>query len=196
MVVGWGYLLAAGRGNEAVRDLELAVRADPLNLTCRWILAVCLAAVGRDAEAEEHLRQVIDLDKTDYGGWCGSAELHVARGRFAEALPFAEKAYSLAPWCMPAVGVYAGVLARTGSPDRASELIQKLGAADAYGASTALALYRLCLGEIDAAADWFGKAIEERFCLTCVFLQGAVGEPLRASPRWPKLAAMMNLPAV
>ena len=25
-------------------------------------------------------------------------------------------------------------------------------------------------------------------------LQTAIGEPLRASPRWPKLAALMNLP--
>lgn len=194
MITGWGYLLASGRRNEAVRELELAVQSDPLNLTCRWLLAVCLSAVGRDGEAEEHLRQVIDLDRNFFWGWCGLSELHLARGRFAEALPFAEKAYSLAPSYMPALGVYAGLLARTGSPDRAGEMIRLLGEGEAYGASTALGLYHLSLGTIDAAADWFGKAIAERYCLTVTFLQGALGEPLRRSPYWPRLAAMMNLP--
>ncbi len=195
MIAGWGYLLASGRRNEAVRDLEIAVQADSLNLTCRWILAICLAAVGRDTEAEEHLRQIIDLDKSFFWGWCGSAELHVARGKFAEALPFAQEAYSLAPWYMPAAGVYAGLLVRAGSPERANALIEKLVAGDAYGRSTALALYHLCLGEIDAATDWFKEAIEERYCLTVIFLQGALGEPIRDSVWWTTLAAMMNLAA-
>lgn len=195
MIAGWGKLLASGRRNEAVRELEIAVQGDPLNLTCRWMLAICLAAVGRDTEAEENLRQIIDLDKSFFWGWSGSAELCIARGKFAEALPFAEKAYSLAPWYMPAVGVYAGLLARAGSLERAKELIEKLGAGDAYGASTALALYHLCLGEIDAAGGWFEKAIEERYCLAVTFLQGALGEPIRASAGWAGLAAMMNLAA-
>ena len=195
MIAAWGYLLASGRRNEAVWDLEHAVQADPLNLTCRCALAWCLAAVGRDAEAEEHFRQVIDLDDGFFWGWCGSAELHAAHGRFLEALPFAEKACSLAPWYMPAIGMYAGLLARTGSADRAGELIQKLGEAKAYGASTALALYHLCLGEIDTAAGWFEKAIEERYCLVVTYLQGALGEPIRASAHWAKFSAMMNLAA-
>jgi hypothetical protein len=53
--------------------------------------------------------------------------------------------------------------------------------------------YTYC-GEIDLAADWFEKAIEERYPGIALWLQGAAGEPLRASPRWPKLAKMMNLP--
>ena len=30
--------------------------------------------------------------------------------------------------------------------------------------------------------------------MVVAFLQSSIGEPLRASPRWPKLAALMNLP--
>jgi hypothetical protein len=58
-----------------------------------------------------------------------------------------------------------------------------------------LAIYHLCCGEIDLAAGWFEKAIAERYPFVVAFLQGAIGEPLRASPCWAKLAAMMNLPA-
>ena len=95
---------------------------------------------------------------------------------------------------MPAVGVYAGVLVRTGRQDRGKEVVQKLGSGVSYGASTGLAVYHICCGEIDLAADWFEKAIEERYSMVVAFLQGAIGQPLRASPRWPKLAALMNLP--
>ena len=95
---------------------------------------------------------------------------------------------------MPCVGLYGGLLVRLGEPDRGREIIQKLGAGEAYGASKGLALFHTCCGEIDLAADWFEKAIEERESMVGAVLQSAIAEPLRASPRWPKLAALMNLP--
>ena len=57
------------------------------------------------------------------------------------------------------------------------------------------AIFHICCGEIDLAADWYEKAIEERDSLVPSTLQTAIGEAVRASPRWPKLAALMNLPA-
>jgi hypothetical protein len=59
---------------------------------------------------------------------------------------------------------------------------------------TGLAIFHTCCGEIDLAANWFEKAIEERYSMVAAFLQSAIGEPLRCSPRRPKLAALMNLP--
>ena len=194
MVRGWSYFLALGRPEEAVRVLDLAVQADPLHLTYRVILATCLGAAGRFAEAEHHLRQARDLDPNFFWAYYFFADLYAARQMFVEALPFAEKAYSLAPWYAPGVGVYAGLMARTGEEDRASEVLQKLGSGVSYGTSTGFATYYICRGEIDLAADWFEKAIEERYSMVALFLQGAIGESLRASPRWPKLARMMNLP--
>jgi hypothetical protein len=51
----------------------------------------------------------------------------------------------------------------------------------------------LC-SEIDAAADWYEKAIQERDPFVVVFARISYGKVLRESPRWPKLAKMMNLP--
>jgi hypothetical protein len=47
--------------------------------------------------------------------------------------------------------------------------------------------------DIDQAADWYEKAIEERDSKVATYLQSAIGEPVCNSPRWPKLAALMNL---
>jgi serine/threonine-protein kinase len=190
---GLYYLLGSGRRKEAVVELERAVQGDPLQLTIRTFMAVCLGAAGRYAEAEEHFRQVRDLDPNFVWAHYYLAELFAARQMFVEALPIAERAHSLGPWSSPSVGLYGGLLARQGEQDRGRDVISRLGSGDAYGASTGLAIYHICRGEIDVAADWFEKAIEERYPNATAFLQGAIGEPLRASPRWPQLAAMMNL---
>jgi eukaryotic-like serine/threonine-protein kinase len=194
MGCGFFYHLGSGHRKEAVEQLELALKGDPLHLAIRSILAACLGGVGRYAEAEEHLRQTTNLDSNFFWAWHYLAELYAARQMFVEALPFAEKAFSLAPWFTPSMGLYAALLVRAGEQDRGSELIRKLGSGVAYGTPTGMAVFHVCCGEIDLAADWFEKAIEERYSLVPPSLQGAIGEPLRASPRWPKLAALMNLP--
>jgi tetratricopeptide (TPR) repeat protein len=156
-------------------------------------MAICLGAVGLYGEAEEHLRQVVALDPNFFWAYHYLAEHCAARQMFAEALPFAEKASSLAPWYPPSVGIYAGLLVRTGELDRGKETVQRLGSGEAYGASTGLAIFHTCCGEIDLAGDWFEKAIGERYSIIGTILQSAIGEPMRASQRWPKLAALMNL---
>jgi eukaryotic-like serine/threonine-protein kinase len=188
------YLLALGRRTEAIEQVERAVQRDPLDFVIRAGLAGCLDAAGRYAEAEAHFRQILDLDPNFAPAYRGLASLYVARGMFVEALPFAEKAYSLLPWGPSAAGTYAGLLIRTGEPSRGKELIQKLGSGQVYGTSIGLAVFHICCGEIDLAADWFEKAIEERYPSVAYWLRTAIGEPLRSSPRWPKLAALMNLP--
>jgi hypothetical protein len=114
---------------------------------------------------------------------------------FAEALPCAEKAFSLAPWYPAIMGMYAGLLVRVGQPDRGQDVVKALGSSEAYGAARGMAIFHTCCGQIDLAADSFEKAIEERDPHAPMILQSAIGEPLRLSQRWPKLAALMNLSA-
>jgi serine/threonine-protein kinase len=193
-VCGLGFL-GAGRRTEAVAQMEKALQGDPLQTTTRVFLGACLGAVGRYAEAEEHFRQAMHLDPNFFWSYVYFAELYAARGMFAEALPIAERAFDLSPWYAPSIGIYAGLLVRTGQPGRGKELAQKLGSGEAYGSSMGWALFHICCNEIDLAADWYEKAIEERDSLVPSTLQTAIGEAVRASSRWPKLAALMNLPA-
>jgi serine/threonine-protein kinase len=191
---GHHYFLNSGRREEAVEQLQLAFHADPLNLTYRAILAASLAAVGRYEEADELLYQSRDLDPNHIFAHLPLALTHAARLKFAEALPFAEKAYSLAPWYPPAVGICAGLLVRTGEPDRGCEIVRALGAGEAYGASRGLAVFHTVCGDIDTAAKWWERAIEERDPNALYLLQTGFGEPLRASRHWPRLTALANLP--
>jgi eukaryotic-like serine/threonine-protein kinase len=185
-----------GRAPEASAKLERAVQGDPLQLTFRVSLAMALGTGGRLAEAEQHLRQAIHLDGKFFVAYTVLAALYGNRGMFAEALTTAEKAFTLAPFFPAVIGSYGGLLVRMGQPERGQEVIRPLGAGEVYGASAGLALFHLCSGETDRAADWFEKAITERDAVAQGMLQGVPGELVRSSPRWPKLAAMMNLPAV
>jgi Flp pilus assembly protein TadD len=98
MAYGASYLLPSGRRKEAVHQLERAVQGDPLHFSSRAMMAMCLGAVGRYAEADAHLRQVMDLNPNLAVAYTLLASNYVARRMFAETLPFAEKGYSLAPW--------------------------------------------------------------------------------------------------
>jgi hypothetical protein len=123
------------------------------------------------------------------------AEFYITRQRLGEALAAAEKAFSVAPWYAPSVGIYAGLLILMGHPERWKEVVGTLGSGEAYGTSKGWGIFHIGCGELDRAADWFEKAIEERDFMVAPFLQSAIGKPLRASSRRPKLAALMNLPA-
>jgi TolB-like protein/Tfp pilus assembly protein PilF len=191
---GLFYFQGCGRRQEAVEQLKLAVQADPLNLMYRASLALSLMGVGHYDEAEERLLQNRDLDPDFMPTYLYLALPHVARQKFAEALPFAEKAFSLAPWFASCVGLYAGVLVRTGEPDRGREIVRALGGGEAYGASRGLAGFHSLCGDIDAAADWYERAIEERDPNIPYVLQTVRSTQLRDSSRWPRLAALMNLP--
>jgi len=195
MACGWAYFLNSGQRDKAVEQLRLAVQGDPLHLTHRGILAVCLAATGHDAEAETLLQQSRDLDPSFFLTHYYLASIYTARQSFAEALPCAERGFSLAPWYQATIGLYAGLLVRNGQPDQGKEVLKALASSGTYRAARGMAVFYTSCGQIDLAADEFEKAIEQRDPHAGVLLQSAIGEPLRLSPRWPKLAALMNLSA-
>lgn len=190
---GWGYLLASGRRDEAVEQLQLAVQGDPLHLTYRSLLGHALGASGRLAEAESLLLQTWDLDPDFVFTNTYLADHYAHRKMLAEALPFAARAFSVAPWFFQNAGVYAGLLDRLGQPERAKEVLQTLAPGAPNGTSKALALFHETCGDLDQAAGWFEKAIEERDSMVALLLQAAAGEALRASRHWPRLAGLMNL---
>ena len=109
-----------------------------------------------------------------------------------EALPAAERARQLAPWNARVAGVLAAILIRTGDKDRAAELRRQLQLKDA--APIGMVVYHLLCSEIDAAADWYEKCIEQREPFAVMYARTAFVAPLRSSSRWPALARMMNLP--
>jgi hypothetical protein len=105
----------------------------------------------------------------------------------------AERTASLAPWTLSNLGPLAAFRALTGDEVGAAAALRKLGDGKAYLAPLGFTYYFLIGGEIDQAADWAAKAIEQRTPGMVNFLRSQHAAPLRRSPRWPELAKMINL---
>ena len=185
------YLLPLGKFEEAVKQGELALQSDPLHLGIRTELALFLAAAGEIAEAEMQIQQALDLDPNYFPAYHAALSVSTLQGRFAEALAHAEKAYSLCPWTFYSISPLAGLSARTGNQTRAEEMLQLIRTGPAWLTNIALMYFCLYSGDLEGAADWAEKAIEDRVPAICAALSFT---DLRGSPRWPKLAKMTNLP--
>jgi hypothetical protein len=77
-------------------------------------------------------------------------------------LAFAEKGFSLAPWAPITAGLLAGLLVKSGDGARAAELIDRLGDGRASGAPVAFAIFHLLGGEVEKAAEWTERALEQK----------------------------------
>jgi TolB-like protein/predicted Ser/Thr protein kinase len=188
--VGSGYL-ALGRFDEQVREAEAAIAQDPLNAVTRMLLMASLCAAGSYDRVIVEARKAVEINEHHWGlhyyHGCGYAY----QGRLPEAREPLERALQLAPWHGLVLGTLAGVLACLGEKERADQLTAKIPAMAPGG----WVLYHRLCSNIDAAADWFEKAIEQRHPIAAISAHSAFYKPLRDSPRWPKLARMMNLSA-
>ena len=181
-----------GRFQDSAANMQLEVEQDPLNILWRCIWANHLQHAGMYSEGIAETQKALDLDENFWLAHYNLAEIYIATGQFAEAVAAGEKAYRSAPWNSMATGVLAAALVRVGERDRAQALIEQMG--DRPIPLWGRVGYHLLCSEIDAAADWYEKAIQERDPFAVVFACIPYGKGLRESPRWPKLAKMMNLP--
>jgi TolB-like protein len=192
------FLSYVGRAREAVAEERRLLEDDPLNVSARWTMAISLQAAGLHEEAEARATQILELDHgvlSTYAALLLSAN-HTGRGAIPTAMALAETAYTRSPWYPPAIGQFAGLLARTGQAERAEELTRRLRPGEAFGTPCGLATYYLMLGELDNAADWFERSIEQRdLGVVLALAAGAFGGHMMwTSPRWPRLSALMKLP--
>jgi serine/threonine-protein kinase len=186
------YSNPLGRFQDSVAKMQLEVEQDPLNAAWRAILASHLHHAGMHTEAIGESQKALDLDENSWVAHFNLAEIYIAQGKFAEAVAAGEKAYRCAPWQSMPAGILAAALFRAGERDRARALIQQMG--DTPIPVWGRIMYHLLCSEVDAAADWYEKAIQERDPFAVVFAHAPYGKVLRESPRWPKIAKMMNLP--
>jgi tetratricopeptide (TPR) repeat protein len=183
-----------GSVEPAIKLAERAIEEDPLEVWTRMNLHAYLQAAGRDDEALEQLKKVLELDENLVLAQVSMAMIHADKGNLAEALKIARRAYAIGPWSPDPIGALAGLTRRNGE-EVDSSLMKALGSGEMPGDARAHALFHLLCGEIDQGADWTEKAIEQRDASMMVYLRFVVSRGLRASHRWPKIAKMVNLPA-
>ena len=187
------YLCALGRFEEAAAEMGRAVEQDPLNAAWRAVWSANLIGVGLFDRAIEEAQKAIELDEGHFTPHYILGQAYLASGRPRQAVTAFKRSYQAAPWHAGPLGLLAGTLLQLGEKDRAAELIREMG--DTPLPVWGRVLYHLLASELDAAADWYEKMIEHREPFAVLFARSPLTEPLRRSPRWSKIAALMNLPA-
>jgi eukaryotic-like serine/threonine-protein kinase len=186
------YLRVVGRAAEAVVAHRRALEEDPLNLIIRVGHAVSLRAAGRDEEAADEARRILEIDP-DYAPAYSLQAVDVTKVPAHEALAYAERAVSIAPWMPANVGLLAGVLSRHGDEARARALMDGL-TRDGRFTAVAFTMFHALRGEADDAAQWIERAIEQRDQLVPMLLLSPPYLPvLRSSTRWPAITRRLNL---
>jgi len=138
---------------------------------------------------------VLELDENYWIAHLWLSTASVMDERWAEALAWAEKAYSVVPRHWFAIGLLAGLLDHHGNAARSQQLREKLGSGEAYGAPAGLFCFHAVLAEWDKAASWFDKAADQHDTRAPWILPRMFGDRLTSSPYWTALARKMNLPA-
>jgi TolB-like protein len=184
-------LLPFGRFEEAIEQETKAIAQDPLNPFWRARRCLPLLHAGMYERAIVEGHQALDFNKSDFLPYSVIAAAHFFMGNVAEAREPAEEAVRRAPWSATAVGFLAGLLALTGEEERAEKLIESMHEMNAVG----MIWHHLVCGHIDAAIDWYERAIEQRQPMAVLLAAAGYMKAVRSSLRWPKLAKMMNLAA-
>jgi tetratricopeptide (TPR) repeat protein len=186
------YLMPQGRFQEAVQEIKTALEQDPLNVPIRSLLSLSLNFAGLYDPAILEARKALEIDeKVWIPHWVIGQSLALRR-IFAEAREPAEIAFRLAPWHPMVVGSLAGILACLGERERSDQLLMDLPETSSAGR----VIYHLLGSETEAAADWYEKEIELRQPTAVLWSRAGFLKLLRESPRWPRLANLMNLPEV
>ena len=186
------YLQPLGRHTESVAEMKMAVEQDPLNVSFRAITASHLVHAGRYDEAIDEVHRALDMDSANFAARFILVEAYQAKGPLEQALAAAEQAYAAAPWNGNIVGMYGGLLSQAGQAERGDAIMRELG--DARTNPFSRVFFHVLRGEIDLAADWYEKAIEQRELFAVICAPAPVIMPLRKSQRWKRLAMLMNLP--
>ena len=186
------YLQPLGRFEEAVFQMERAVERDPLNAMWRGVLTSHLTHAQLYDRAIDQAKEAMTIDARHLVPFNTLGEAYVTLGRWPEAIEALEQAYRIMPHFALTTGMLAGALARSGERMRAEQLIPEMG----EGSQPVMGrvLYHVLCSEMELAAEWYERAIEQRDPFALVFANTPLLSVFRQTPHWQKLAKMMNLP--
>lgn len=191
------YLLAAGRSDEAFREVQAAHRLDPLSLAINTDIGFHHYYNGRYPEAVAQLKSVLAMKDDFLLAQLWLARTYLAMGRHDEALAIGavgEGRVREWPVLVAARGFTygtAGKVAEARSVVGEMQALSKRRFVTAYGT----ALVHAGLGQKDEAFGWLEKAFEERSHWLVWLRLDPRWNTLRGDPRFDQMVARMKYPA-
>jgi len=185
------YLSPLGRFEEALQQAEEVIARDPLNTHYRGTHLRTVLFAERYERAIIEGRKALEFDERHIAAHSMIALAYFFQGKLAEAREWAEEAFRWTPLNALAAGLLAGLRRQNGENDQAEATLRGMSPPAVFPGG--MLIYHLVCSEIDAAIDVYERALEQRNLMAAMWASAGFLRPLRSSPRWPKLARMMNL---
>ena len=198
-------LMPHNRIEEAVAELRGSLESNPLDTSTRCWLGIMVLLDGRYDLALDEASYMRELEPNSC--WPPFIEgiayrqkyfeesiRGISRPDFAEkSIAAHRKAVELAPGAEHLVAWLGFALGVCGKKDEARAILREFEASREYVLPTNLAHVHLGLGEVDAAFEWFDRAVDERDQNMMPILSYAHFDPLRSDPRFAGLLRKMHL---
>jgi tetratricopeptide (TPR) repeat protein len=191
----YGYCLcAAGRLSEGEAQLQKGQQLEPLSMIASTFRGLPVYLGRQLAEAIRHFQNAIEMDPNFAISHLYLGQALYLSGRVQEAVKACEQARSITPEVPLIMGPMGCFYAAAGARAKAAQIIAELQART-YVSAQAVGTVYLGLGDIDAAIDWWEKAIEQRQMWVIWLKMDPLYDALRASPRFSGLLGKVGLPA-
>jgi TolB-like protein/Tfp pilus assembly protein PilF len=182
-------LMAMGRLDQAISEIDYAARLDPLSAQVHSTYGRVLYRARRFDDARIRLERALELEPRNAGTYVRLASVHEQLGRYDDALGLLQKLETIAdPASTPGPGVRARILGRAGRTKEARQLLARLPAPSPVRAEVLAAL-----GDRDGAFTSLFRALDGRDSWLLFIKTDPVFDSLHADPRWADLLRRMNL---
>jgi serine/threonine-protein kinase len=189
------FLAGRGRLDESLREMERALRLDPLSRQISAERGWVLYLMGRTDEAEAQMRRTLDLDPNYAQAHFRLGLVRIQQHRYPEAIAELKRAVDLGVFyplaaeglavAYAASGDRGSALAIVDSLKRrsATELVPPVAIAIAYGA----------LGDVKQGLEWLNRGIDEHDIYIPENFQEPLLDPLRKDPAYQRVLRRMGL---
>jgi len=187
------YLSHLGRQKEAMIEIKLAQRLDPLSTSSRCREASILENARRDTEAIRVLRDVLKLEPDNRMALLYLGYAYSNQGLYSEAIAQYRKIFIL-PWSTSLRAYMGYAYAMSGNRREALAILQELNDTTDYVSKAELAILQVGLGDNEGAILSLEQAYREHD-LQLMFLPTEQHyDRLRSDPRFKDLIRRMGLP--
>jgi TolB-like protein/Tfp pilus assembly protein PilF len=155
-------LTAAGRFDEAEREMRRAQQLEPLSLIASAALGWTLYHSGRHEQALEQYRLTLARDPELELAYLWSAWALEGLGQYDEALAMLNEALARSNQSGVGIASRARVLALRGEKEEAERILTRLIGADSHHPAYEIGKAWLALGATKEAERWLQRAVDQR----------------------------------
>jgi tetratricopeptide (TPR) repeat protein len=189
------YLIAMGRTEESLVEMNRARSLDPLSLSMNFSLGWRLYMARQYDPAISQLLNTIEMDPTYLLAHIVLGQCYEQEGKYSEAITELQKAASMSPDSPPVLAALGHAYAAAGKRTEAQQMLAQLKSLSArrYVSPFYLGFLYIGLGDREQAVAWLDRGYDDR-SNNMIFLNVVPQfDSLRSEPRFQDLRHRIGL---